>query len=180
MILAQQLNTADGDFDRWHACLFDGYPAQQTYAVLDGVMIERLPEILEESGLLCASLFEEEMCEELARAAPYVVQLQPYHSLTQRVWAAEWVVRHGILLVSRTPIPLLIEQLRRLFEQPLVDGSHRLFRFYDPKVLEDHILQLDNELHRFCKRYHLTVFAHSNRHSKWLRYYSDSDSIPNY
>ncbi|MCD8482278.1 MAG: DUF4123 domain-containing protein [Verrucomicrobia bacterium] len=127
MLHIEQLQLTDLDeFASLHWQLFERFRGHQVMAVLDGCGIPGLPELLDESGLIHTCLFDEPLLEELARAAPYAVVLEPYHPLTQRLLVSDWALTSGIFLLSTQSHQQLFKNLRVLFEQQAVDDQIRL------------------------------------------------------
>lgn len=113
------------------------------YAVLDGASIPSLLERLERDAPEHVCLYRLDAGSELATVAPYLVLLERGGSFTT------WVLQHcpgqhwGIFFVSDADLESLRRRLRKL---TLVDDHrHRtlLFRFYDPRVLNEYMFMFD-------------------------------------
>lgn len=104
------------------------------FALVDAARDPQLYDALVQPDVEASCLYTEELPEELARAAPYVVDLDRSPDFTDRfhqAWGKSW----GVL--ARAPVDL--ETLRRHFKSLNVvrgpDGQKLLFRYYDPRVL---------------------------------------------
>ena len=113
------------------------------YAVLDGASIPSLLERLEHEAPEYACLYRLEAESDLATVAPYLVLLERGTRFTN------WVLQHcagqhwGIFFVSDADLETHRRRLRKI---TLVDDHrHRtlLFRFYDPRVLNEYMCMFD-------------------------------------
>jgi hypothetical protein len=107
------------------------------FAVLDSARDESVLELLESSGAKYASLYEGPQAQELAAAAPYLLELpedaaEVLETLVHEGWGRSW----GIFLKSKLSFLEVRRHLRKhLLVQ--VEGVKKsvYFRFYDPRVL---------------------------------------------
>lgn len=108
------------------------------FAVLDSARDEAVLELLEDSKGNYRSLYEGPQAEELAAAAPYLLELPHETDLLERVAIEGWGRSWGIFLRSQLPFLEVRRHLRKhLMVQ--VEGKEKpvYFRFYDPRVLRD-------------------------------------------
>ena len=122
--------------DRLQRLIF-GEKDLKIYAVLDGALIESLPEQLEQSGLPHACLYGGELDPELAAVVPYLVDLRPDHPLSRAAIETGWMAHWGIYLVAPQSLALrqARQHLRALLRVCGPQGEELLFRYYDPRVL---------------------------------------------
>lgn len=105
------------------------------YAVLDGAA---LPDLLEKLGSFMPAhvcLFRGEISDDLARAAPYLVHIEPRSEFISWLLTASLMNTGGILLRSSADIGDLRKHFRRLLTAQSAEGKSMYFRFYDPRVL---------------------------------------------
>jgi hypothetical protein len=109
---------------------------QPLYALLDAARSPAVLETLERLDIPRVSLFQGRYAQELAAAAPYLVELvedAPFlETLAEKAWGNSW----GVFCVSAMPLEILRRHLRSLLYADTPDGI-RFFRFYDPRVLRD-------------------------------------------
>jgi hypothetical protein len=108
------------------------------FAVLDSARDEAVLELLESSEGTWRSHYEGPQAEELAAAAPYLLELPHETDLLERVALEGWGRSWGIFLRSQLPFLEVRRHLRKhLLVQ--VEGKDKpvYFRFYDPRVLRD-------------------------------------------
>lgn len=112
-----------------------GDPELKTYAVLDGASIPDLLEHLTADAPDHVCLYRGELSDELAEAAPYLVQLLPDTPFTEWVLGEGWGNHWGIFALS----PVDIRAMRKHFRTFLIvkdpEGNQIYFRYYDPRVL---------------------------------------------
>lgn len=117
-------------------------PEKRTYAVLDAAKVPALPTMLEASGLAHRCLFQGEAGEDLANAAPYLVELEEDHSLTRDLFTSAgmpsnlWDFEPGIYFRTEEAFDDVLSHLRRFTKARDSLGTWFLFRFWDSKVLE--------------------------------------------
>jgi hypothetical protein len=109
-------------------------PQRGLFALLDAARDPEVYEAVMEPGVEARCLYVEELPDELARAAPYIVDLDRSVGFVQRLreaWGKSW----GILARSSASL----DELRRHFKGLNIvqgpDGQRLLFRYYDPRVL---------------------------------------------
>lgn len=124
-----------GQYESLHRLVF-GHKARAVYAVLDGAMIEGLPERLGKIAPDAACLFEGALDPMLSAAAPYVVKLDPDSAATQLALREGWNGHWGIVLVTDAGMDLrsVRSHLRKVLRVRAPDGASMLFRFYDPRA----------------------------------------------
>jgi hypothetical protein len=108
---------------------------QRLYAVLDGASIPNLLAMLSEQVTSHVCLLPGELDAELARAAPYLVQLDAQSPLAERFLTEGLGSHWGILAVSEAHLRTLRMHFRRLLSVWDPDGKPLFFRYYDPRVL---------------------------------------------
>lgn len=115
------------------------------FAVLDGAIVDHLPERLREAGCEHSCLFSGALDPLLEAAAPHLVQLRPGHRIVEAILRDGWNDHWGIVLhVSPgTDLYALRQHLRRFLRVVGPDGSTMFFRFYDPRAFRVVIPQLD-------------------------------------
>jgi hypothetical protein len=119
--------------------LFETWADFSVFAILDGASVPRLPELLDESGLAYTCLYSGDMVEELARTAPYLVRLQAYHPLAQRIFAQGWGQHWGVFIASNEELSQLRKHFRQFLRVLSPEGKTLYFRFYDPRVLRTYL-----------------------------------------
>jgi hypothetical protein len=117
----------DGIRDYWVS-----YLRRQPHAVFAVLDAARDPGVLKLVHEMRAyeSLFDG---EELADVAPYIVAVPP--AMLERVVAKAWGKSWGVLFTSSYPLVAIHRHLQRLLDAQTEDGTHYMFRFYDPRVL---------------------------------------------
>lgn len=90
-----------------------------------------------------ASLFSGELHPALAKAAPYLVDLDTAPALAAS-WRSEgWGRNWGVVCRSSRSLDDLRRHFARFLVSALPDGSSALFRFYDPRVLRAYLPTAD-------------------------------------
>lgn len=125
-------------------------PGQATYAVLDGCMVDQLPQRLEAARLDHACLFSGQLDPMLEAAAPWVVQLKPGTAFTESVLREGWNAHWGIVLqtAAGTDLAALRQHLRRQLRVSAPGGQSLFFRFYDPRAFRAVVPHLDEAQRR--------------------------------
>ena len=133
-----------GQYDSLHKMVF-GQPTRAVYAVMDGAMIEGLPDRLAQLAPDAACLFEGALDPMLSAAAPWLVKLDPGSAVTQMALRDGWNGHWGIVLLTDAGLDLraVRAHLRRVLRVRAPDGSSMLFRFYDPRAFRTVIPVLD-------------------------------------
>lgn len=132
------LLTAEDPFSRLFQQLFADGETSSVFALIDGASVERLPELLDSSGLIYSSLFAGNLTEELARVAPYLVELEKDNFLTQR-FLCQWGSHWGVILASTIDFVELAIHFQKLLLVRGPEGKRLYFRFYDPRVLRKYL-----------------------------------------
>lgn len=109
-------------------------PQRGLFALVDAARDAAVYEAVMQPGVQAHCLYVEELPDELARSAPYVVDLERSAGFVDRfreAWGRSW----GVLARSSATL----EEVRRHFKGLNVvrgpDGQRLLFRYYDPRVL---------------------------------------------
>lgn len=114
------------------------------YAVMDTARNGKILPLLMKSGCDHRILYGSRLAATVDRLGPYLVSLSPkapfLSSLLEQSWGNSW----GIFLTSHAGFDAVFRHLRRLLTVRLLDGGYALFRFYDPRVLPDHLSRGDN------------------------------------
>lgn len=124
----------------------DGEPVAETiFAVLDGAMIQQLPQRLRDSDCEYSCLFSGALDPVLEAAAPHLVRLRPGDRLVETILREGWNDHWGIVLRAApgTDLYALRQHLRRFLRVVGPDGSAMFFRFYDPRAFRVVIPALD-------------------------------------
>nr|WP_255682074.1 DUF4123 domain-containing protein [Luteimonas sp. BDR2-5] len=124
--------------------------AGNVFAVLDGAMVEALPERLAASDCEYACLFSGALDPVLESAAPHLVRLEPGHPFAEQVLRQGWNDHWGIVLRAAPGVDLydLRQHLRRHLRVLDPDGQAMFFRFYDPRAFRVVIPELDSAARR--------------------------------
>jgi len=112
-----------------------GDPELKTYAVLDGAPIPDLLEHLEADAPDHFCLYRGELSDELAEAAPYLVQLQPNTPFTDWLLSEGWGNHWGIFALSTADIREMRKHFRTFLIVKDPKGKQIYFRYYDPRVM---------------------------------------------
>ena len=133
-----------GQFESLQKMVF-GQPAYAAYAVMDGAMIDGLPDRLAQVAPDATCLFEGALDPMLSAAAPWLVKLDPDSAVTQMALRDGWNGHWGIVLLVDAGMELraVRAHLRRVLRVRGPDGSSMLFRFYDPRAFRTVIPVLD-------------------------------------
>jgi hypothetical protein len=115
--------------------LFGYGDSSKVYAVLDGVKVTSLLEDPEELEAPNLCLFAGKLEPDVARAAPYLVELEPKSPFVQRLLDRCWGKSTGIFLRSAQSLDDVRKHLKHFTMVRLPDGDQVFFRFYDPRVL---------------------------------------------
>ncbi len=110
-----------------------------TFAVLDGASIHGLRKLLHEAKPKHECLYLWALSDDMADAAPYLVQLEQESPFTQTVLERGWGKHWGIFAMSETGIRDLRQHFRRYLTVYAPDGKPLLFRYYDPRVLRAYL-----------------------------------------
>lgn len=120
-------------------------PQRPVYAVLDGALIDGLPQRLQQLAPDARCLFEGPLDPMLAAAAPYLVPLSPDDGIARLILREGWNAHWGIALQAETGTDLrtMRAHLRRVLRVAAPNGTSMLFRFYDPRAFRSVIPVLD-------------------------------------
>lgn len=119
--------------------------SQRVFAVLDGAIIDGLPELLARNAPEAMCLFSGDLDPLLSAAAPYLMELKPGTGAAQMALRDGWNAHWGIVLVVDKDIDAikLRSHLRRVLRVATPDGNSMLFRFYDPRAFRAVVPTLD-------------------------------------
>lgn len=146
---------ADDNYLELDRTIFLNESFSSGFAIVDGSLVKGLPEMLDDSKLAYGCLFKGDLIEDLARSAPYLVQLERNHTLTQRLFSS-WKTHWGIIVMADCGIAEVIMHFRRMLIVRKPTGELGYFRWYDPRVALAYLKSLEGEnLNEFlgpCKR----------------------------
>jgi hypothetical protein len=108
----------------------------EIYMLLDGARDPRIYTTLPNAALEHCCLYDGEVPEVLARAAPYLVRLQPWSPFTSWLFNDGRGQSWGVLLSSRATLIELRRHFRRFLMVRDESGKQLYFRYYDPRVLK--------------------------------------------
>ena len=114
------------------------------YAVIDATGAPAVPQKARELGEnLAISLYHGTAYAEHSAIAPYLFRVdQALLSWIREQFPDQpW----GIFLISKEPLNAIFENCRRYLVVTLADRQQWLFRYYDPRVLEKHLLRASKE-----------------------------------
>lgn len=114
-------------------------PTTRLYAVLDGIMVPDLPKRLHETRIPNHCLVKGNLTPDVAHSAPYLVMLSPDSKLTDWVLAESIGKFWGIFVTSGHSILQLRLHFRSILKVYDDEGNRKTFRFYDPRVLRNHL-----------------------------------------
>jgi hypothetical protein len=125
----------DGQMDRFIARV--SALGGQPYALMDAARGYRVEQAVRWSARPYQCLYAGALPAELARAAPYVVEMGGDHHFTRRVLREGWGESWGFFAVARggSTLPAVRRHFRSLLRVRLESGAVVLFRYYDPRVL---------------------------------------------
>ena len=110
--------------------------ASNTFAVLDGASVPGLLDKLEQWQPEFVCLYRGELKPDLAEVAPYLVRLDPGTEITEWILSKGWGNHWGIFAITESDLQAICQHLRRFLTVYDENGNPRLFRFYDPRVLQ--------------------------------------------
>jgi len=120
------------------------------YAVLDAARDPRILSLLAQSGCEYRILYGNKLAATMDGLGPYLVALPRGTPFLQRLIQKGWGNSWGIFLTCPAVLPAVRRHLRKSLVVKFPDSSQALFRFYDPRVLRDHLPSCgDEELDRF-------------------------------
>ncbi|HEY3820073.1 MAG TPA: DUF4123 domain-containing protein [Polyangiaceae bacterium] len=108
---------------------------ERVYAVLDGARDPLVFMMVRACGLPHACLYAGRIPPELAKVAPYVVEVRRDHpfleALLERGWGKSW----GVFATAPCDLEAMRRHLRHFLRVQREDGKTMVFRYYDPRVL---------------------------------------------
>ncbi len=114
-----------------------GEPPREVFALLDGAMVRRLPDFLEDEEAEHAPLLPllNEEPEEITRAT-YLTRVTRDSPVAAWLLSDGWGAKWGIWLsaAAGTEFDDILGHLRELAQVRLPDGRIVYFRYYDPRV----------------------------------------------
>ena len=107
----------------------------QAYLLLDGALIDNLPERLLDQGANTTfqPLYQHTAYSELADIGPILVPISPNSPLAH-IFAREWSATAGIWLESEVDEASVLHHLRSLIHVRVEGDVTVLFRYYDPRI----------------------------------------------
>jgi hypothetical protein len=105
------------------------------YAVIDAASCPGLDAKFNEYGPEFECLFAGKLKQDVARAAPYLVLLEPDSDFTRWLIAEGWGNHWGIFTASPVDLKRMRRQLRKYLMVRDPENSPVYFRYYDPRVL---------------------------------------------
>src|SRR5688572_16475035 len=105
------------------------------YMILDGARDPQIYGAVRGSGMTYKCLFSGDLDLDLAKAAPYLLELQRQADFTRQLLKMAWGHSWGIFLSSPSPLEELRRHFRRFLRVQGDDGKTLYFRYYDPRVL---------------------------------------------
>lgn len=148
-----------------------------TYAVLDGASIHGLRKILHEFKPKQECLYLGALSDDMADAAPYLVQLEPESAFTRMVLEQGWGKHWGIFVLSEAGIRDLRQHLRRFLTVYDPNGKALLFRYYDPRVLRAYLPTCNAEEIGKLFGPVKTFFAEGEKPTALLRFERNADQL---
>jgi hypothetical protein len=110
------------------------------YAVMDAARDGWVLQLMRESCDEMRCLFGPAEARSLFRVAPFAVRLSAQSTLLDHLVRLGWGQCWGVYLEYDRPFTRLLEHLRRLFDSTNpASGRPAYFRFYDPRVLREHL-----------------------------------------
>lgn len=118
-------------------CLWpEGQQRRTVWMIVDAARDRRAYRLLLEgyySDRAC--LFSGPLTPEMELASPYLVQLHPEGSVTDKLIRLGWGNSWGVFLAAQVSLPALRRHLRTLLMVQDQSGRRLLFRYWDPRVL---------------------------------------------
>jgi len=110
-------------------------PGLSAYAIVDGASLEELLDSLDGLRPEHVCLYRGELKPGVEVVAPYLVRLEPLSPFVAWLLESGWGHHFGVFVLTDQPMGPLRLQLRRHLRVTMEDGSTKLFRYYDPRVL---------------------------------------------
>lgn len=147
------------------------------FCVLDGAAVPDLPTHLYEMNPPNYCLFSGELEPELAYVAPYVVHLLPRHKFTDWVLNESFGKNWGIFVHCRHSIKEMRRHFRSLVNVYDEQGNPMIFRFYDPRVLQQFLPTCnEDELKTFFGKIQ-QYFAEAEEDENLLGFELENDNL---
>ena len=118
--------------DRLHHYILQEQPL---FAILDSAVDPAILTMLENSEEAYESLYDGEKGDQMASAAPYLLQLTPECGLIKQLIEKGWGKNWGVYLRSTLEFDEVRKHLRQFLMVQMEDGPVVYFRFYDPRIL---------------------------------------------
>ena len=126
--------------------LVEGQPDLEVYALLDAARDERVFQWLVSSGFTYSSLFAGKLPRALAKAAPYIVELDRGAKATSDLIEQGFGNSWGIFIKASGDLNELRHHFRKFLKvKNGVDGKSLLFRYYDPRVMRVYLPTCNGE-----------------------------------
>lgn len=129
------------DFDISYYGSYEAVPEMGTFAVLDAAKVPLLPILLDSSGLTFRCIFQGKAEEELADAAPYLVELKDGEKFTRSLFTSSgqpgdlWDRSPGMIVRSRGSLTELRGHFRKFTRVRDESGRWFYFRFWEVSVI---------------------------------------------
>ena len=109
------------------------------YAVLDGASVEGLRMKLYQMSPPHYCLFRGQLTPDVEEVAPYVIGLVPDAAFTEWVLEECFGNHWGVFALSRNSLTEMRRHFRSLLTVPDETGKPMIFRFYDPRVMQNYL-----------------------------------------
>jgi hypothetical protein len=144
------------------------------FALLDAARDPRVFAEVSTSGLPHECLFAGKVPRTLAKAAPYIVELDPRAGFTRRLLEQGWGRSWGVFVSSDARL----EELRKHFRTFLKVKDQRtgrsvFFRYYDPRVLRVYLPTCSSDEIQFVLNPLRYCFVESEDGSRMIRFHVD-------
>lgn len=117
----------------------------RAFVILDGASVPKLPMRLYEMRPPNFCLFRGKLAPDMAEVAPYVVNLAPGSAFTDWVLNEGFGKHWGIFVHCRHSFKEIRRHFRSLFTVYDETGNPMIFRFYDPRVLQNFLPTCNGE-----------------------------------
>ncbi len=129
--------------DAVKALLFEPATGANVFGIVDGAAVPELPRWLTDYEGASICLLRGELDDALARAAPYLVQLEFGSPLLDWLLGLPWGQHWGVFLISQAGFRDLRQHCRVLLTVYDETGRPLYFRYYDPRVLRVYLPTCD-------------------------------------
>lgn len=120
------------------------------YAVIDTARDRKALPLIEESDCAHAALYPAKLASAMGGQGPHLVSVRSGSTGFERLLKDGWGNSWGIYLTGPSDFAAVRRHLRRQLFVKLNDGRQALSRYYDPRVLREHLPNFsDVELHHF-------------------------------